>query len=124
MNPRGTRVDAQLVFGISVLVSLLIAWPGLRGAMEGSADIMGVGVRFLVSVAVVWSALFAVATLIAGYASTAPAAPPRDAAPTAGFPGPGAASTGPLSAPAALELDAAQADAAARIAAETESAAG
>ncbi len=125
-NPNGVRADPQLVFGISVLVALAISWPGLAGAMRGSADIMTVGVRFLIAVAVVWSALFCVASLIAGFATTSARETdmpgPVGLAEVPGF----ARSTtaNPPLTPPVLELDPAQAAAAAQIAAATETAAG
>ncbi len=68
---RRLRVDPQLVFGVSLIASLFISWPGLRNAMNGSADIMAVGVNLLVGVAVIWTGLFMVASLIASYSATA-----------------------------------------------------
>ncbi len=70
---RRIRVDPPLVFGVSLLVALAINWKGFEGAMHGSADIVAVGVRFLVAVAVVWAGLFAVASLIASFAANTPA---------------------------------------------------
>ncbi len=126
-NAKGLRVDPQLVFGISVLVALAISWPGLAGAMRGSADIMTVGVRFLIGVAVVWTALFCVASLIAGFSATTTretkaTGPVSDRAATDL-----SRTTTPATpsfTPPVLELDPAQAVAAAQIAAATETAAG
>lgn len=69
---RRLKVDPLLVFGLSLIVSLALSWPGFAGAMNGSADIIVVGVRFLIAVAVVWTGLFLVASLIAGYAASTP----------------------------------------------------
>ena len=106
---RRMRVDPQFVFGLSLIVSLLISWRGFSGAMHGSSDIMTVGVRFLIAVAVVWTGLYLVASLIAGYAAT----------PQVRVGVPGARAVAPSS--GARELEA---DNVAAVAAETETAAG
>jgi hypothetical protein len=115
---RRLRVDPQLVFGVSLIVSLAISWRGFEGAMHGSADIVTVGVRFLIAVAAVWTGLFMVASLIASYASS-----PTVVAPTTGASGsPGSPRSSALpSGNRALDADNV---AAAAIAAETETAAG
>lgn len=109
---RRVRVDPQLVFGISLLVSLAISWDGFSKAMHGSADIVAVGMRFLIAVGVVWTGLFLVASLLASYAA-APAAPAA--------PAPRAATGRPHELTGDINADVA---AAAAIAADTESAAG
>jgi hypothetical protein len=95
MNGRKLRVDPQLVFGLSLLGALAISWPGFSAAMRGSADIMLVGVRFLIAVAVVWTGLFCVASIIAGFASTVPE--PEESDDTARSAG--ASAAGAISAP-------------------------
>lgn len=131
------RVDPGLIFGISLITALVISWPGFSGAMNGSADIVAVGVRFLIAVAVVWTGLWIVTSVIAGFAAAVPARPesrsdhePGDTALALGGSALGGpARAGPTSArqhlgdeatlPATLE-----AEAAAAIAAETEHVAG
>lgn len=126
-QPRPPRVDPGLIFGISLLTALVISWPGFSGAMNGSADIVSVGARFLIAVAVIWSGLFIVTSVIAGFAA-APALPTArpDQETDSASPPTTAAALGALAPnasdparPAALE-----AEAAAAIAAETEHVAG
>ncbi len=82
MNGPRVRVDLQLVFGVSLLVALAISWPGFSGAMNGTADIVTVGIRFLVVVGAAWVGIYGVASLIAAYASN-PQGADRAAAPVA-----------------------------------------
>jgi hypothetical protein len=117
------RVDPGLIFAISLIGALVISWPGFSGAMQGSADVVTVGVRFLIAVAVLWTGLWIVTSLIAGFAAASerPANHPDDNGPTvAGTPALASApGGGDPSLSAALE-----AGAAAAIAAETEHVAG
>jgi len=72
-------VDPALMFGISLGLSLLLWWPTLHGALNGSVDITVAGLRYLASLGLSWVGVFAISTLFATYghdASTPPALPP------------------------------------------------
>jgi hypothetical protein len=75
-----TALDPALLFGISLLLSLLLWWPSLQGALDGSLDITVAGLRYLAALGLSWLAVFGVGTLVAGYAHdsapTPPALPP------------------------------------------------
>jgi hypothetical protein len=76
--PRGRRgsLDPALLFGISLLVSLVLWWPSLRAALSGNIDITVAGLRYLAALGLSWLAVFGVGTLIAGYAHDEPPSPP------------------------------------------------
>jgi hypothetical protein len=93
--PRRVRIDPQLVFGATLVLALAINWSGFSGAMHGAVDIVALGARFLVTVALVWAALFAVASMIAGFAATPPPAADGD----------GRRASDRVPAPRALEAD-------------------
>ena len=67
-EPRRPRVDPQLLFGISLIIGLFLAWPSLSSAMKGNSDIVAAGIRLLLSIGVAWTGCFLVSTLIGGYA--------------------------------------------------------
>lgn len=67
-KPRRPAVDPQLLFGISLIIGLFLAWPSLSSAMQGNSDIVAAGVRLLLSIGVAWTGCFLVSTLIGGYA--------------------------------------------------------
>ena len=71
MNPeRRPAVDPQLLYGISLLIGLVLSWPSLSAAMNGTGDIVAAGIRLLISIAVSWTGCFLVSNLIGGYART------------------------------------------------------
>jgi hypothetical protein len=75
-------VDPALMFGISLGLSLLLWWPTLHAALNGSIDITVAGLRYLASLGLSWVGVFALSTLLATYgheASTPPALPPGTA---------------------------------------------
>jgi hypothetical protein len=71
-DPKPKAVDPQLLYGISLLGGLILAWPSLASAMRGNADIIAAGIRLLLSIAVVWTGGYLITTLIAGYARAIP----------------------------------------------------
>jgi hypothetical protein len=75
MERRGA-VDPALLFGISLGLSLVLWWPSLGGALNGSIDITVAGLRYLAALGLSWVAVFGVATLVASYAREAQPTPP------------------------------------------------
>jgi hypothetical protein len=74
---RGSAIDPALLFGISLTVSLVLWWPSLRGALDGTIDITDAGLRYLAALGLSWVGVFGVATLVAAYGrAAAPPAPP------------------------------------------------
>ena len=67
-RPR-SGVDPQLLFGISLLAGLVLAWPALSSAMHGHSDIVAAGARLLLSIAAAWACGFFLSSLIGGYAA-------------------------------------------------------
>lgn len=80
-HPGGSRVDPALVFGCSLLFSLVLAYPTLRGTLDGRIDIVVAGLRYLVALGFSWVALFGLFTLVSGYGRDLPPAPLRDLPP-------------------------------------------
>jgi hypothetical protein len=75
MERRGA-VDPALLFGISLGLSLVLWWPSLSGALNGSIDISVAGLRYLAALGLSWVAVFGIATLVASYAREARPTPP------------------------------------------------
>lgn len=67
-EPRRPAVDPQLLFGISLVIGLFLAWPSLSTAMHGDSDIVAAGIRLLLSIGVAWTGCFLLSNLIGGYA--------------------------------------------------------
>lgn len=82
-HPGGSRVDPALIFGCSLLFSLVLAYPTLRGTLDGRIDIVVAGLRYLVALGFSWVALFGLFTLVSGYGRDLPSAPPAQALPNA-----------------------------------------
>ena len=76
MEPRRPAADPALLFGISLALSLVLWWPSLSGALNGSIDITVAGLRYLAALALSWVAVFGVGTLVAAYARDARPTPP------------------------------------------------
>ncbi len=77
-----SRIDPQLVFGISLLLALAVSWPALSGAMHGRVDIVQAGVHLLGALALSWAGCYGVGALLHGYAQSASAARPEPATAT------------------------------------------
>jgi hypothetical protein len=80
-RPARAQVDPALMFGISLGLSLLLWYPTLHGALDGSIDITVAGLRYLASLGLSWVAVFAISTLVSTYGheeetSTPPELPP------------------------------------------------
>jgi hypothetical protein len=77
---RRAAVDPALLFGISLALSLVLWWPSLTGALDGSIDITVAGLRYLAALGLSWVAVFGIGTLVAAYGRdsrpTPPALPP------------------------------------------------
>jgi len=73
---RRAAVDPALLFGISLALSLVLWWPSLTGALDGSIDITVAGMRYLAALGLSWVAVFGVGTLVAAYARDAQPTPP------------------------------------------------
>jgi hypothetical protein len=72
-------VDPALMFGISLGLSLLLWWPTLHAALDGSIDITVAGLRYLAALGLSWVGVYAISTLVNAYgrdANTPPALPP------------------------------------------------
>lgn len=72
---RHRGLDPEMLYGIALLGGLALAWPAMSSAMHGETDILGAGIRLLVSVAALWAGLHLVNTLIGNYAHGIGAAP-------------------------------------------------
>jgi len=81
-------VDPAFTFGVSLAVSLLLWFPTLRGAMNGSIEITDAGIRYFIALAIAWAGVYGISSLVAMYASK-----PRQ--PTAPQPEPGASADHP-----------------------------
>ena len=72
-------VDPALMFGISLGLSLLLWWPTLSGALNGSVDITVAGLRYLAALGLSWVGVYGISTLVNSYSRdsrTPPALPP------------------------------------------------
>jgi hypothetical protein len=63
------RVDAALTFGVSLIVSVVLWYPTLRATMNGNIEITDAGIRYLLALALAWTAVFGVSSLVAMYTS-------------------------------------------------------
>ncbi len=68
-------VDPAFTFGVSLVVSLLLWLPTMRGALAGEIDITDAGIRYFLALAISWAGVFGIASLVAMYASQTP--PPK-----------------------------------------------
>jgi len=62
-------VDPAFTFGVSLAISLVLWYPTLRGAMNGSIEITDAGIRYLIALAIAWAGVYGVSSLVAMYAS-------------------------------------------------------
>ncbi len=62
-------VDPAFTFGVSLAISLVLWFPTLKGAMNGSIEITDAGIRYFIALAIVWCGTFAICSLVAMYAS-------------------------------------------------------
>lgn len=60
-------VDPAFTFGVSLVLSLLLWWPTLRGLLAGDIDITDAALRYLAALGLAWLGVYGVATLVAGY---------------------------------------------------------
>jgi len=70
-QPTRRPVDPHLLFAISLLAGLALAWPALRSAMHGGTDIIMAGVRLLISIGFAWTGCYLITTLFTSFAATA-----------------------------------------------------
>jgi hypothetical protein len=81
-RPARGSVDPALMFGISLGLSLLLWYPTLHGALNGSIDVTVAGLRYLAALGLSWIGVFAISTLVSNYGreedDTPPALPPGD----------------------------------------------
>jgi hypothetical protein len=70
-QPTRRPFDPHLLFGISLLAGLALAWPALRSAMHGGTDIIVAGVRLLISIGFAWTGGYLITTLFTSFAATA-----------------------------------------------------
>ena len=75
-------VDPAFTFGISLIVSLVLWWGTLQALLAGNVDITDAGLRYLVSLALSWTGVYFVASLVAMYASQPKPGPPAPPANT------------------------------------------
>ncbi len=68
--PTRRGIDPQLLYGLSLLGGLALAWPSLASAMKGNTDIIAAGIRLLLSIAFVWTGGYLITTMLSGYART------------------------------------------------------
>jgi hypothetical protein len=73
---RRPSVDPALLFGLSLIASLVLWWPTFRGALNGSIDITVAGLRYLAALGLSWLCLFGIGTLVASYNRAAQPTPP------------------------------------------------
>ena len=62
-------VDPAFSFGVSLVVSLVLWYPTLRGTMKGDIDITDAGIRYFLALAISWAGVYAICALVAMYAS-------------------------------------------------------
>ena len=81
---RRPSVDPTFTFAVSLVLSLLLCYPTFRNMLHGRVDVTEGGIRYLVALAISWSGVHGIATLVAGYASQPhrPTTPPRPPAVT------------------------------------------
>jgi hypothetical protein len=68
MNQRPS-VDPAFTFGVALLISALLWYPTLRGAMSGDIEITSAGIRYMVALAISWAGVYGISALVAMYAS-------------------------------------------------------
>ncbi len=73
---RRPSVDPALLFGLSLIASLVLWWPTFRGALNGSIDITVAGLRYLAALGLSWVCMFGIGTLIATYNRSTQSGPP------------------------------------------------
>jgi hypothetical protein len=64
-----TRVDPAFTFGVSLVISIALWLPTLRGTINGDIEITDAGIRYLLALALAWAAVFGVSSLVALHAS-------------------------------------------------------
>jgi hypothetical protein len=74
-------VDPSFTFALSLVLSLLLCYPTFKNMLHGSVDVTQGGIRYLIALAISWSGVHGVASLVAGYAAQTrrPTPPPRNA---------------------------------------------
>jgi hypothetical protein len=73
-----SSVDPALTFGLSLVLSVGLWFPTLRGTLNGEVELTDAAIRFLVALAIAWACVFGVSSLVARYArrSRKPPSPP------------------------------------------------
>ena len=73
-------VDPAFTFGVSLVISVVLWYPTLRGTMNGNIEITDSGIRYLIALAIAWAGVYGVSSLVAMYASKPrkPPSPPPD----------------------------------------------
>ncbi|MGQ0825077.1 MAG: hypothetical protein ACT4OX_08640 [Actinomycetota bacterium] len=77
---RRPSVDPAFTFGISLVLSLVLWWGTLRALLAGNVDITDAGLRYLAALALSWTGVYFVASIVAMYASQPRSAPPPNRA--------------------------------------------
>ncbi len=62
-------VDPAFTFGVSLVISLVLWYPTMRGAMAGTIDITDAGIRYFVALAIAWAGTYGVSAMVAVYAA-------------------------------------------------------
>jgi hypothetical protein len=73
------NVEPAFIFGVSLVLSLLMWSPTLRGTMIGTVDITDAGIRFFSALALSWAGVYGISAIVAMYARR----PPRPTPPPA-----------------------------------------
>ena len=73
-------VDPAFTFGLSLVISLVLWYPTLRGAMSGNIEITDAGIRYFIALAIAWAGVYGVSAIVAMYAAK-PRTPPRPSPP-------------------------------------------
>jgi hypothetical protein len=81
-NGRAT-VDPALLFGISLILSLVLWWPSLTAALHGGLDITVAGLRYLAALGVSWVCVYLLGSLFTAYGRGAPSSQPAPPTPPA-----------------------------------------
>jgi hypothetical protein len=77
---RRTSVDPAFVFGASLVISVVLWFPTLRGTMNGNIEVTDAAIRYLLALVLAWAGVFGVSSLVTLYARKAmkssPSPPP------------------------------------------------
>ena len=62
-------VDPAFTFAVALVVSLVLWFPTLRGALAGTIDITDAGIRYFLALAIAWAGVYGICAIVAMYAS-------------------------------------------------------